>query len=77
MTCMIYALTNFLYPAELDQLCKINTSRNDATPKMIPRPDTGTASQDWNLRTEMQLDDNQDLYLTLRVSMLYTYIHFF
>jgi hypothetical protein len=70
VTHVIYATTNFPYPAELDQLRKLNALQNHAKPKTIPRPDTGTAGQDWNLRTEMQLDDNRDLYLTLRVSML-------
>jgi hypothetical protein len=40
------------------------------TEHMIPRPPKGTAGNGFNLQSAMGLEDNQELYATLRVKFL-------
>ena len=48
-----------------------NSSQNLATQDLIPHPERGASSQDWSLQLEMGLDDDRNLYLTLRVRIIY------
>jgi hypothetical protein len=59
--------TTLTTSAENDALRKAAAAKETAA-TMIPRPQRGTAGNGFNLQAAMGLEDDYDLYATLRVS---------
>jgi hypothetical protein len=67
-------LTSIILSAENDALRKA-TATQPAGLSTIPRPEKGVAGNGFNLRAAMELGDDHTLYCTVRVSLIFYYLH--
>jgi hypothetical protein len=73
-TSLTSTLTSVTLPAENDALWKASTAQPTGLP-IIPRPEKGGARKGFNLYTARELEDNQMLYCSVRVSFnIFTFI---